>query len=299
MDFSNSDRPFAQSSVIDSINNPNPNSGSYNAYALPTAPTNLMGLVQGSNATLSWDPPLVAGSSNISMYYIYLITGSSSVLIGSTSNTTFIVPNLIPMRTYVFGIQALNSQSLLGAFAYVTLNTACFLKGTKILCWNAETEQEEYRLIESLRKGMKVKTIYHGYIAIEKIGKSTLYNAKKEKKNKDGLYKLEKEAYPELFEDLYMTGAHSRLVKELTSEQEKDVMDMLGDIYITDDFYRLPVAIDESAIPYNEQAGFEIWHFALENEHYYYNYGVYANGLLVETCSLRYMNEDFPCEIVE
>ena len=34
-----------------------------------------------------------------------------------------------------------------------------------------------------------------------------------------------------------------------------------------------------------------IWHFALENEDYYKNYGVYANGLLVETCSKRMMKE--------
>jgi hypothetical protein len=30
---------------------------------------------------------------------------------------------------------------------------------------------------------------------------------------------------------------------------------------------------------------------ALENNNYYMNYGVYANGLLVETCSKRYIKE--------
>jgi hypothetical protein len=30
---------------------------------------------------------------------------------------------------------------------------------------------------------------------------------------------------------------------------------------------------------------------ALENDDYYMNYGIYANGLLVETCSKRFMKE--------
>jgi hypothetical protein len=34
-----------------------------------------------------------------------------------------------------------------------------------------------------------------------------------------------------------------------------------------------------------------IYHIALENENYYSNYGIYANGLLVETCSKRYLKE--------
>ena len=36
---------------------------------------------------------------------------------------------------------------------------------------------------------------------------------------------------------------------------------------------------------------FNIYHFALENDIYTYNYGVYANGLLVESCSKRYLAE--------
>ena len=36
---------------------------------------------------------------------------------------------------------------------------------------------------------------------------------------------------------------------------------------------------------------FMIWHFALENDNYFSNYGIWANGLLVETCSKRYDNK--------
>ena len=47
----------------------------------------------------------------------------------------------------------------------------------------------------------------------------------------------------------------------------------------------------KKAQPWNSQGNYTIWHFALENDDYYMNYGVYANGLLVETSSKRYMKE--------
>jgi hypothetical protein len=34
-----------------------------------------------------------------------------------------------------------------------------------------------------------------------------------------------------------------------------------------------------------------IYHIALENDDPYMNYGIYANGLLVESCSKRYLKE--------
>jgi hypothetical protein len=55
--------------------------------------------------------------------------------------------------------------------------------------------------------------------------------------------------------------------------------------------YRLPACIDERTTVYKSTGMFKIWHFALENENYYHNYGIWANGLLVETCSKRYLKE--------
>jgi hypothetical protein len=55
--------------------------------------------------------------------------------------------------------------------------------------------------------------------------------------------------------------------------------------------YRLFAFLDPRAEPYEVEGEFSIYHIALENENYYMNYGVYANGLLVETCSKRYLKE--------
>lgn len=48
---------------------------------------------------------------------------------------------------------------------------------------------------------------------------------------------------------------------------------------------------DETAHPYEKTGRFDIWHIALEHEDPYMNYGVYANGLLVETTSIRFLYE--------
>jgi uncharacterized protein (UPF0218 family) len=41
--------------------------------------------------------------------------------------------------------------------------------------------------------------------------------------------------------------------------------------------------------PFENEDLYTILHLDLDNEDYYMNYGIYANGLLVETCSQRYL----------
>jgi hypothetical protein len=43
---------------------------------------------------------------------------------------------------------------------------------------------------------------------------------------------------------------------------------------------------------------YTIWHLSLENDNYYYNYGIYANGLLVETASKRMIREFSGMELI-
>ena len=76
--------------------------------------------------------------------------------------------------------------------------------------------------------------------------------------------------------------------KEGERERTRDVN---GKIYVTDNKYRLPACVDMRASVYEKKGVHTIYHIALENDDYYMNYGVYANGLLVETCSKRYLKE--------
>ena len=165
----------------------------------------------------------------------------------------------------------------------------CFMKGTQILCLRAE--EEVYRPVQDLRKGDLVKTYRNGYLPIHMIGTSRLSNPGDEERTTNRLYKCSKDLYPGLFEDLYITGCHSILVPALTDDQWENTKAMLGNVYITDHHFRLMACVDEKAQPFKRDAMIDIYHIALENEDYYMNYGIYANGLLVESCSKRYLTE--------
>jgi hypothetical protein len=123
------------------------------------------------------------------------------------------------------------------------------------------------------------------------IGTKKIYNPGNNERTTERLYICKREMYPELNQDLIITGCHSILVDEFTDVQREKTLEKFNDIFVTDDKYRLIAAFDERAEPYNNAGEFNIYHFALENENYYYNYGIYANGLLVETCSKRYLKE--------
>lgn len=168
-------------------------------------------------------------------------------------------------------------------------NAPCFREGTQILC--VQDGKETYLLIESLKPGMRVKTLQNGFLPIELIGYTTLQNPGHMDRIQNRLYKCSTTNYPTLSEDLYITGCHSILVDHLTEAQKEATLVQLDRIYITDDKYRLMACIDDRAIPYANENSFKIWHIALENTEYYYNYGIWANGLLVETCSKRYLKE--------
>jgi hypothetical protein len=175
----------------------------------------------------------------------------------------------------------------------------CFGENTKILCFNSEKSEEEYIQIKDIRKGTLVKTVMNGYVAVDAIGKSTIHSYANNERIKNRLYKCTKENYPEIVEDLILTGCHSILVDYLTEEQREKTIEELQQVYITDRKYRLFTFLDPHAEPYQVAGELPIYHFALENENFYMNYGVYANGLLVESCSKRYLKNISGMTLIE
>ena len=176
-----------------------------------------------------------------------------------------------------------------------TTQYACFKEGTKIL-----TDQG-YRLIQDLRKGDLVKTLLHGFKPIDLIGKRDIFHSASKERIKDQLYKCTRRQYPEVFADLIITGCHCILVSNFISEEEREKSFEVngGDVFITDEKYRLPACVDEKTQVYEIEGTHTIYHLALENENYYKNYGIYANGLLVESCSKRYLKELANMELIE
>lgn len=174
-----------------------------------------------------------------------------------------------------------------GFVFYVYPSTVCFLEGTKILC--LVDKKETYVPIETMRAGTLVKTSRDGYKKVELIGKNGIVNPGHDDRIEGRLYKLSPSRYTELKEDLFITGGHSVLVDMITDKQREDLTTHLGRIFITDKKYRLTALVDERAEPWTSEGSYTIWHFALEHENIKMNYGVYANGLLVETCSINTM----------
>jgi len=170
----------------------------------------------------------------------------------------------------------------------------CFKKDSKIL-----TDQG-YKLVQDLRKGDLVKTLNHGFLPIDMIGKRDMHHDALEERIKNQLYQYSNDTFEEIFEPLIITGCHSILIDEFVSDEERaKTAKVLGDIYLTDDKYRLPACVDEKASVYEIPGDYTIYHIALENEHYTGNYGIYANGLLVETCSKRYLKEHSHMVLIE
>ena len=64
-----------------------------------------------------------------------------------------------------------------------------------------------------------------------------------------------------------------------------DAKKIIGKIYIIDEKYRLPICIDKRADIYDIHGIHTIYNIALETNNNCRKYGIYANGLLVESCS--------------
>ena len=159
------------------------------------------------------------------------------------------------------------------------LSFTCFLKGSKILTANG------YEKIENLKKGDLIETYQHGLKEIKLIGKSEIYHSANKERIKDQLYKYEKE-------DLVITGGHSVLVDELKEEEEILNKKYFGGVVPKiDNLYRLLACVDENASIYEKEGKYFIYHLALESEDEDQAYGIYANGMLVESCAIKYLKE--------
>jgi len=173
----------------------------------------------------------------------------------------------------------------------------CFKEDTKILILKNSSEQ--FVPVQDLRRGDLVKTLYNGYVPINMIGKKDIIHTHEGPRDKNKLYKCTQKNYPEVIEDLVITGCHSILVDDFVNEQQREAtIDVLGKIYVTDSKYRLPACLDERASIYEKDGTHTIYHIALDNESYYGNYGICANGLLVESCSKRYLKELSNMELI-
>ena len=174
------------------------------------------------------------------------------------------------------------------------VSNPCFLQGSKILHFDPITNTESYVPVETLQKGTLIKTFMSGYKPVSHIGFKTHDNPADAPDVRDRLYGL---SHPE-FEPLYLTGRHSVLRNDLSEKEINILRENMGDVYVTENHYRVPIFLDGRAKPYTDNAPVTIWHFALEHPDIYQNYGVMANGILVESSSAEYMTDHSNMELL-
>ena len=263
-----------------------------------------------SGITINWTSVTYATpvSTNIPSYYVavgYSTSPDISRMAYSTDGITWkstgtnisVSGQMMAVTASTNKIVAvsLNANNILTNFTDVK----CFLEGSKIVCM--VHGEEKFVEVQNLKPGVLVKTLSNGYKPVEHVGTAKIYNPANKLRGKNRLYKLTPEKYPALTEDLILTGCHSILLDDdLSEEQRSKSIELTGDVFITEDRYRLMACIDERAEPYEVEGVYTVWHFSLEHPVDNMNYGVYANGLLpVETASKRGMIKYGGLELIE
>jgi hypothetical protein len=219
---------------------------------------------------------LISGATIITNFEVN-INGTISY---STNNGTSysLTTSTISYNTIAGPATDINNGPPFAFYGNGTVNN-CFLEGTKL--YAHVHDKDSYVNIEDLREGDLVNTYLHGKKAIKFIGKDTLFN--NPDKWNGCLKKLPK--LGDMTDDLYITGAHSILVDELSEKESEGVMAIYGttDRKI-DDKFMLNAWVSEKAEPVLNANFFTIYHVVLEHDDDEDNkYGIWANGLLTES----------------
>ena len=142
-----------------------------------------------------------------------------------------------------------------------------------------DTEEAHYVTIESLRPGDFVKTYKRGYKKIKYIGKGYIKNDPD--KWYKCLYKLPKTG--DMVDDLLVTGGHSILVDEDRHPHPHPCTGKVG--RVEDKLLLLAGSPNSDFIKQEDTDMHEIYHITLESDNDEEVFGIYANGVLAETCS--------------
>ena len=186
----------------------------------------------------------------------------------------------------------------------VFTSVPCFLEGTQILT------DKGYIPIQYLQKDTLIQTYLHGLLPLSCLGYSKIYNPSTKERFGNRLFKLTPTSYPDLEEDLIITGNHCVLVDDINADKKEKMISKFSSIplnqemkqklnqlldtnyhatYKIDDKYCLLAHLDSIAEPYTEEGVHTIWHLALESDNDTRNFGIYANGLLVEAASKEFL----------
>ena len=183
---------------------------------------------------------------------------------------------------------ALNPKNHLSVYSskYTVLfnpNPVCFNKGTEILCLN-KVGEEEYILVENLKKGDLVKSYKHGYRKIDLILNNTMTNTPSNWRA--CMYKMRKTETNGLTKDLIVTGGHAVLVDDLGELKDANDAGFGHNTPRIDGKHLLLSSVSKDFEKLENTNVYAWYHFTLECEDDDdRRFGVWANGILTETPS--------------
>jgi hypothetical protein len=191
-------------------------------------------------------------------------------------------------------MELLNQHSVLDDLVQGILNFSgytpilCFHESTEILCLN-EDLKEVYIPISQLKEGNFVKSYKHGYRRIEAIYKKSFINDNNHVHSSMCL--MPKNEH--MTKDLIVTGGHSILVDNMTEDEFLKNSEYFHDTSPKIDGKQLLLAgVSEKFTTLENNKEYTVYNFCLENDgNDEARYGVWANGVLVETPAMQYLKD--------
>ena len=219
----------------------------------------------GNNNNTSSFITIDLNTKNINTIYI-----GSNGLYGIVLDNTYTYAYICDYYAYTVNIYLINSP------------IGCFLADSKVLTDKGAVP------IQLLKKGVPVQTLNHGLLPVKFVGKRSFFNKLTEERINPHIYKLNKIDFPELSEDLFITGGHPLLIDDPDEETKKKLLDIVNTPIITDGKYRVFACVHPKAELWNDEKKHEIFDIVLENEDPKKNYGIWVNGILTESMDEEY-----------
>ena len=243
-------------------------------------------IIKGS---LNSGPPVNFDSINFPELNIIGPSGFSNIN-GITGLTGGTITLDTTANTLKYSLDGLNYTIYDGTYVFSLGEPlpCCFSEGTRILGLTAQLK-EEYRLVQDLIIGDFIKSYLHGYRKVSKILKGFFINNPTEQGGANCMYIMLRTEDNGLIEDLTLTRNHGVLVEKLTEDEEKKVDK--NNLPVIDGLLSIITADSDKFEKVEDTNVYNYYHFSLDgdgdNDR---RFGVYANGLLVETPSNNMMD---------
>jgi hypothetical protein len=225
------------------------------------------------NKTITSNTPTnitLLGSDPQNSQLEYFITSPTNGTISGNA------PNIVytPATNYIgldsFNYYVTNLYGLTSNESPVNINV--MPNNPPIICFNEDTlilayinNVEKYVKIQDIVLGTRVKTMHNQYLPVVVIGKKDICNSEDNVRIKDRLYKITKSDHPELNQDLILTGGHHILVNKCF----------------------VPACMYKKSQIYHYSGKKTIYHISLRNVSQHKIYGIFANGMIAESCSIH------------